>query len=156
MYKHHQHNSLSPQNKPVTCCWYVPFISYNINTLHNTTGSCSGACMGSRTLYKMLSLNLLFQTESLGHECLKNKDEFWRLTSTPSRISSTSIWNFVSLPDCLAWFLHLPPFENNNPSSLSTSLQGKTEFQQVKQKEFRKTNIQSWNSPSVSASFHCT
>lgn len=48
--------------------------------------------------------------------------EYKELTSTPSLISSTRIWNFVLFPDCLAWFFHFPPLENNLPSSLSTSL----------------------------------
>ena len=49
-------------------------------------------------------------------------------TSTPSLTSSTSIWNLLVVPPltCLDWFpipeLHLLPLENNNPSSLSTSL----------------------------------
>lgn len=48
-------------------------------------------------------------------------------TSTPSLTSSTSIWNLLVPPlACFDWFpipeLHLLPLENNNPSSLSTSL----------------------------------
>jgi hypothetical protein len=83
------------------------------------------------------------------------------LTSTPSLTSSTSIWNFVPLLDCLVWLpisdLHFPPLENSSPSSFSTSLVQKQNLSLG----FDNTNSYSkeYNAPkqlkpAISSSFH--